>query len=123
MEEWKKEIMAGNRRFSRSDFDAAKSSYESARQHAEDLFPKWEDAEEAASALVVTYHNIADLYQKQGNFSGARNSLEKVHKTVLRALVSTSIESKRHSSLLRASVKTYSALVIHKSCFSCNAVH
>lgn len=123
MDEWKKYIIAGNRRFSSSEFNAAKSSYEVAREHAENLFPKWKDPEEAASALVVTYHNLADLYQKQGNFSGAREALEKVHKIVLHALVSTSIGSSRHSSLLRASIKTYSALVIHKSCFSCSDYH
>lgn len=123
MDEWKKNIIAGNRRFSRSDFNAAKSSYEVARQHAENLFPQWLDPDEAASALVVTYHNLADLYQTQGNYSAARNSLEKVHKTILRALVSTSIESARHSSLLRASVKTYSALITHKNCYSCNSYH
>ena len=123
MDEWKKYITAGNRRFSNSDFKAAKLSYDVAKKHAENLFPKWKDPEEAASALVVTYHNLADLYQKQGNFSAAREALEKVHQIVLHALLATSLDSKRHKSLLTASTKTYSALVVHKSCFSCNDYH
>lgn len=123
MDEWKRNIIAGNQRFSRCEFAAAISSYEIARQHAENLFPKWVDADEAASALVVTYHNLADLHQKQGHYSAARKALEKVHQIVLNALASTSIKSERHGALLRASVKTYSALLVHKSCFSCNRYH
>jgi hypothetical protein len=123
MDEWKKYIIAGNRRFSKSDFDAAKSSYEEARLHAENLFLKWTDPDEAASALVVSYHNLADLHQLQGNFSAARKALQKVHKIVLSALEATSVDSTRHSSLLRASVKTYSALSFHKNCFSCSPHH
>lgn len=123
MEEWKKHIIAGNRRFSRCDFDAAESSYDVAKEHAENLFPDWKDSEEAASALVVTYHNLADLYQKQGNSSLARNAFEKVHKIILHALINTPVGTRRYGSLLRASLKTYAALVAHKRCFSCSLYH
>ncbi|MBL4672338.1 MAG: hypothetical protein JKX81_08745 [Arenicella sp.] len=123
MNEWKKCITAGNRDFSEHDFDAARLSYEQAKQHAENLLCQWSDPDEAASALVVSYHNLADLHQLQGDFSAAREALKNVHKIVLNALEESVIDSKRYASLLRASVKTYSALSMHRKCFLCRAYH
>jgi hypothetical protein len=123
MNEWKKCITAGNRDFSEHDFEAARSSYEKAKQHAENLLFQWSNPDEAASALVVSYHNLADLHQLQGDFSAARDTLKNVHKIVLCALEDSLVGSKRYVSLLRASVKTYSALSVHRRCFSCRAYH
>ena len=123
MEEWKKCIAIGNRRFNSDYFNAAKLSYETAKKHAQALFPYWSDPEEAISALIISYHNLADLHQTQGHLSAAREELECVHNIVLRALFVTPIASARHHALSRASQITYSALIEHKRSFINNTHH
>ena len=115
-ERWKYYVIAGNQSLINNKFRNAAKQYELARQYAETLFIKWYEPNEAVSALVVTYHNIADLHRKQENKSSVLHYLEAVHKTILHALTATPIEHKRHSALLCASKRTYSALVSYKEC-------
>lgn len=113
---WKNYITAGNEQFAKNEFESARALYEAARREAEILFPSWRDPHEAVSALVVSYHNMADLHQKQGETSAARGVLEAIHQRVLRAVTSTPIYDRRHSALYRGSIETYSALLTHKRC-------
>ena len=80
------------------------------------MFPSWRDPHEAVSALVVSYHNMADLHQKQGETNEARGVLEKIHQRVLRAVTSTPTHDRRHSALYQGSIETYAALLSHKRC-------
>lgn len=123
MNVWKNYITAGNEKFAASDFDSAKAFYEAARTEAENLFSKWKEPDEAVSALIVSYHNMADLYQKQGHTDAARSILERVHQFILRAVTSTPINNRRHSALYRGSIETYSALLVHKRCHFLSNVH
>jgi len=116
IERWKHYAIAGNQSLIGKKFRNAAQQYELARQCAETLFTKWHEPNEAVSALVVTYHNIADLHRKQGNKSSVLHYLEAVHKTILHALATTPIEHDRHKALLCASKRTYSALVGYKKC-------
>ena len=106
LERWEKEIITGNQCLVKKDFDEAACRYELARQFAESVFKEWLNPYEAASALVVTYHNIADLQRKVGNSEGVHFYLEKVHQIVLKALLATSIDDQRFYSLLCASKRT-----------------
>ena len=116
LERWKKEVITGNQCLIKKDFDEAACRYELARQSAETVFKEWLNPYEAASALVVTYHNIADLQRKMGNSEGVHFYLEKVHKTVLKTLLATSVDDQRFYSLLCASKRTYKALLSYKKC-------
>jgi hypothetical protein len=123
MKIWKKYITAGNEKFAQSDFESAKTLYRAARNEAEALFSSWREPNEAVSALIVSYHNTADLYQRQGNTDKARSVLEKVHQLVLRAVASTSADDQRHYALYRGSITTYSALLSHQRCHLMSNVH
>ncbi|RBP50652.1 hypothetical protein [Arenicella xantha] len=116
MHEWKHHITLGNRQFVNHDFDRAQSSYAAALQAAERLFPRWSEPNEAVSMIVVTHHNIADLYQKLGLVCSARHVLEKAHSMLLNALSNTPSNHARHQALLRGTIKTYAALNRHKNC-------
>ena len=116
LERWEKEIIAGNQCLIKKDLNGAGCHYELARQTAETVFKEWLNPYEAASALVVTYHNIADLQRKMGNSEGVHFYLEKVHKTVLKTLLATSVDDQRFYSLLCASKRTYKALLSYKKC-------
>jgi len=113
---WKNYITAGNEHFAQSNFESARALYEAASQEAEVLFTSWREPDEAVSALIVSYHNMADLYQSQGDSDMARSILEKIHKFLLRSVASTPVEDRRHSALYRGSIETYSALLVHKRC-------
>ncbi len=114
---WKNYIVKGNERFAANDLEAADALYRAAKREAESLFETWKDANEAVSALVVTWHNIADLYQRQGDTAAARETLENIHKKMLRNVLATNLSDTRHSALYRGSIETYSALLIHKNCY------
>ena len=113
---WKQCIVAGNQHLLKKDFDAAACQYEFARQYAETIFANWLNPYEATSALVVTYHNIADLQRMLGKRSEVLFYLEKAHKVVLRELLITPVGNKKHKALMSASKRTYLALVSYKKC-------
>lgn len=114
VERWKKYVVAGNQSLINKDYRSASRHYELARQCAESVFLKWSEPNESVSALVVTYHNIADLHQAQGNKGSILHYLEKIHKILLHALATTPIEHERHVALLAGSKRTYAALVNFK---------
>ena len=123
MDSWKTYITTANHYFAHSKFNQAQSVYESALEEAHRLFPIWDDPHEAVSALIVTYHNIADLHQKQGQTRAARELFERIHKLILRAVSSTPIDDKRHGALYRGSIETYKALITHKRCHLLEILH
>jgi len=124
MEEWKKHILAGNKEFSSKNYAIAEHEYKVAKDYAEQSFIQWHDPYESSSALVVTYHNLADLHQRQGNTELARETLEDAHDILLRAVTSTPVDSGRHDALCQASLETYSALLLHKKSYgSFDQVH
>jgi len=116
IDQWKRCVVAGNKAILKKEFDAAARQYEFSRKYAETIFENWLNPSEAVSALVVTYHNIADLQRMLGNQSGILFYLEKAHKMVLRELLMTPFGHKKHQALMAGSKRTYSALVNYKKC-------
>ena len=116
MKNWKEHITQGNQYFLNQDYEAARLEYENARVLAEQTFVEPGEPSEAVFAVIVTYHNLADLYQKQGYTKMARLALETVHHQVLRAVAATSVHSTRHAALYRGAKLTYAALMNHKRC-------
>jgi hypothetical protein len=123
MNNWKSRIIAGNERFVERDFESARMLYEAACLEAEVLLTEWQKPEEAVSAFVISYHNMADLYQRQGKSRTARSTLEKVHQHLLRTAASTPVDDVRHGALCRGINETYSALLTHKRCHLVGNVH
>ena len=114
--QWQEYISDGNKYLITSDFKAAKFQYEMARQYAEKIFNIEFDLYQAAPALVVTYHNIADLNRKLGDVSSVKFYLEKVHSTILKMLMQTAHDNEKHALLLRLSFKTYNKMIKFKKC-------
>lgn len=123
MEAWKNTIKLGNQHFANNELASALAVYKTAQVFAEDLFYHWSNAEEAVSAVVVTYLNIADLYNKQGAVCSATTTLQKIHRMLLRELASTESDSQRHTALYRGSMKTHTALMAHKRCHLSPTLH
>ncbi len=123
MDIWKTTIKMGNQRFANSEFVGALAFYNTAKSQAEDLFQHWPNADEAVSALVVTYHNIADLYIKQGTPNLAVETIEKAKKILLRELAREQLDPKRHDALCHGSRKLHSALMRYKRCHLLSTLH
>ncbi|VUD40826.1 hypothetical protein TDB9533_00361 [Thalassocella blandensis] len=66
MNNWKKHISTGNWYFDKKDYESARKHYCQAIGRADQLFFVWFDPDEAVWALIVSYQNLADLYEKQG---------------------------------------------------------
>ena len=114
--QWQQYISDGNKYLIDSDFNAAKFQYEMARQYAEKMSNIEFDLYQTGPALVVTYHNIADLNRKLGDVSAVKFYLEKVHNTILKMLMETAHDDEKHALLLRLSFKTYNKLIKFKKC-------
>lgn len=84
--EWQSEIRAGNQCYKSRDIDRALMHYERAKQAACSLFSQWKDTKEAIATVVVSYHNLADLYLLMGLPDKAEYELHEVHHYVLNAM-------------------------------------
>lgn len=123
MEAWKNTIKLGNQHFANNELVSALRVYNRAKVFANDLFHHWSNADEAVSAAVVTYLNIADLHKKQGAVFLATTTLEKIHQKLLRELMAKDLDSQRHIALYRGSMKTHTALLAHKRCHLWSTLH
>ncbi len=113
MDQWKKHITIGNSYFRNQRFDEAEIHYLKARQHAESLFASWLDPQEAVAALVVSYHNLADLYQAENQPSLAFDMLSKVHSLLLKAADFSAENTERQAAVRSGVRQTYAALLNH----------
>lgn len=67
MGKWKQLIIEGNQLFEQKCFAEAFDVYQKAKERAYVLFQIWPDVDEATAALVVSYHNIAELHSENGH--------------------------------------------------------
>jgi len=130
---WKSEITAGNHYFNRQQFDDALRHYQNAKTVACALFPHWSDTHAAVSAVVVSYHNLADLYLQAKMPMQAGTELRDSHNFVINALrdeeryrppathpdqILVEQAQTRMDALLRAASRTYLALTQHLERYS-----
>ncbi|WP_148715480.1 hypothetical protein [Chitinolyticbacter meiyuanensis] len=80
---WRRAIVAGNRVHAAGDTDSARRAYLYALSLAQGLLSHGEDADEAVAALVVTHHNLADLYLASRRAELAADHLCAVHRQLL----------------------------------------
>lgn len=75
---WENATKVANVYFERLDFGLAEKKYLRAKTLSIELFKRKKQAERAIAALVVSHHNLANLYQKQGRIKRAHQELESV---------------------------------------------
>jgi len=63
---WKKHIVLGNQYFDKNNHALAKKQYRLAIARSRQLFSSWLNPDEAVCSLLVSYQNLAELYEKQG---------------------------------------------------------
>lgn len=110
MKRWQQQVQAGNECFNAHQLFAAVAHYQSAKQLAWDLFRHWEDPAEAVAVVIISYHNLADLYLRRMQTDMAGNELDRVHDSLLKEIVDED-ESSRYRALLSGLRRTYQALL------------
>ncbi|TBU98174.1 hypothetical protein [Stutzerimonas kirkiae] len=111
MELWKKTIESANRCFEAGRMIEAREGYLQALAMAQMLFDRWHDADQAAAALVVSLHNLADLHLRLGQVQEAGRCLRNAHERLLDAAQSGRSSVALREAALRHSNHTYLALM------------
>lgn len=105
--------MAGNDCFDAQRNDQAKNEYQLAKERAKTLFAAWFDPHEAIAAVVISHHNLADLYLAEGNTDQAEAELRQAHQFIHDALLDPNCDLERKDALLHGGRRTYLALLDH----------
>ena len=113
MELWKRHICAGNDCFHAHQDLAATSHYRQAIHLAEELFDLHDDPQAAVAAIIVSYHNLADLFLREEEFALAEKELRAVHKKMTDALENADANSHLSDALLWGLSRTHFALIVH----------
>ncbi|MCY1277206.1 hypothetical protein D9M68_154890 [compost metagenome] len=111
MEHWKDMISAGNRHFRVGDWVEARELYLQALAWAQTLFDRWSNADEAVAALVVSYHNLADLHLCLGQAEESAEYLCACHERLLRSMTDVRLSEALREAACRHSRHTYAALL------------
>ena len=114
MARWQQHIIAGNHCFDRQLLSDAASHYQTAKQIAEGLFDSWPDPHTAAAAVIISYHNMADLYLSKALPTMAVEELQRVHRIFASALENQQLQPERRQALYCGVRKTYLALLNHR---------
>jgi hypothetical protein len=110
LEQWKREILLGNRDFEQRDFLEALLHYRRALAVAQRLFMRWPDADEAVAALVIAHHNLADLHARMRHMDEAADNLCTAHRCLLQAMADAHLDPALREAALRHSKKTFAEL-------------
>lgn len=111
MEHWKTTITAGNRCFHCGDWVAAGEHYQRALAEAQLLLEHWQDAEAVVAALVISHHNLADLYLVLGQREQAAEHLCSSHERLLQTMLDDRLAQPLRSAAMRHSQRTYTELL------------
>lgn len=110
IQKWKRSICAGNECFDNDQTERAIEHYRKAINIAENLFYDHKDPDEAVAILIVSHHNLADVYLRKQCFSLAESELRCVHQKLSLALSDVPSDSPHSDALLRGVNRTYFAL-------------
>ena len=110
MEIWKKHIIRGNHHFDQNQDEEAIKYYQLAVSRICTLFDHWFTAEEAVSALLVSYHNLGDLYLRNGETEKGLDCYRKVHNKLESAL-KIEKDNDRRRALLKGHSCSYTQLM------------
>lgn len=115
--QWQDTIRQGNRCFTLCHYDESIRLYTQARQLAESLFSHWGDTEAAIATVVISYHNLADLYRHTRLPAQALEALHQAHSFTLHALQQARLmpdNTDNENILLQAANRTYFAIMQHQ---------
>lgn len=113
MDTWKMFICAGNNCFKDKQSLTAITYYQKAIRLSERLFNKEHDIQSAVTTMVVSHHNLADLFIQEGNAKLAENELRTVHQKLSFSLKEAIPNSLKVEALLWGVSRTYFALISH----------
>ncbi|MBL4631285.1 MAG: hypothetical protein JKY14_09070 [Paraglaciecola sp.] len=111
---WKAQICAGNDCFDKNQLLSAIAHYQKAIKQAQTLIDSWEEPKAAVAALMVSYHNLADLYLRENSVLLAEYELHNAHQSISRYLTLAEPNSYRASALIWGVSQTYIALITHQ---------
>lgn len=119
--QWQSTIAEANRLFNVQRYGDAMRLYEKARSLATGFFGQWSDTEAAIATVVISYHNLADLYLHINLQAQALEALQQAHLFVLNALENARQQSgpdaekdQRVAQLLQAANRTYFSIMRHQ---------
>lgn len=111
MEHWKRTIELANRYFSRGEYIDAREHYLQALALSQVLFERWQDADEAVAAYVISHHNLADVHLRLKQPEESAEYLCAIHEHLLRCLLDLRLKSELRQACLRHSRHSYVELL------------
>jgi len=111
LKQWRSAIAQGNRAFEKEDYVRAARHYRLARSIADRLFGFADEVDAGVAALVIAHHNLADTYERLGQFSEQGSQLCAVHERLCRSVDDRGLNEPWRSAALRHSRRTYVELV------------
>lgn len=113
MGQWKIHICAGNRCFEAEQNMTASGHYHRAIALADALLSGHDDPRAAVAALLVSHHNLADLYLRANQLTLAEDELRSVHQKLSLALNGVQPNTAQSDALLWGVSRSYFALIAH----------
>lgn len=113
MEQWKTCMRAGNQCFEAQQYDGALTHYQAGCERALQLFTLWFDRQQAVAALVVSYHNLADLWLAMGNPEEAEQQLRRCYDYLFSTASSAQSLTEIDEALMQGLRRSYSRLLSH----------
>lgn len=113
MEQWKISMRAGNQCFEAQQYNEALSHYEVGGERAKQLFTVWFDRPQAVASVVVSYHNLADLYLAMGQPEPAERQLRHCYDYLFTAVADAGDLAEVDESLLQGLRRSYGRLIAH----------
>lgn len=111
MQHWKRTTEIANRLFQQGDLVDARELYLQALALAQVLFERWQDADEAVAACVISHHNLADLHLRLKQPQESAEYLCAIHHRMLQACQDPRLSPLLRDAALRQSGKTYTELL------------
>ena len=111
MEQWKQLIANAESCHSEGKTEQAIQLYELAKQYAEQLLDNHSSFDEALAALVVSYHNLSELYTEQDQRDKARKEMQLINKKVREIFAATPKDSDKIAVIQSALQRTHFALL------------
>lgn len=109
--DWERETAIGNQYFNKKHFEKAIKNYLYAKKLASQLFNSSNNPERAVSALVVSYHNLADLYKQKNELKMAYQELDEVDAYLVNCLENGITNAKKMNAVRRGIDKTRAELL------------
>jgi len=108
---WENETAIANQYFKRVDFGHAEKKYREAKKIATALFENSNQPERSVAALVISYHNLADLYQEINDLQRAHYELCAIDDYLGNYLVNGIVDSKTLAAVRHGIDKTRAYLL------------